>query len=161
VTVDLTFSPPLDRTATSSSMDAGDFLRSPTVQQKLALATSAGKGKSKLGSSSASGPLPARADISVVRSRPSPSVLQADSHFLTRESGNSPRATEEQQEAPSVRSASRAVLSGGVLPAPLETHVADTQTEWVVYFPVTLIPEKRQRKERMGLDLIRLLRMYT
>jgi hypothetical protein len=109
VTVDLTFSPPLDRTATSSSMDAGDFLRSPTVQQKLALATSAGKGKSKLGSSSASGPLPARADISVVRSRPSPSVLQADSHFLTRESGNSPRATEEQQEAPSVRSASRAV----------------------------------------------------
>ena len=120
-TVDLTFSPPLDRTATSRSIEAGDFMRSPTVQQKLALATSAGKGRSKLGSSSASGPLPVRADTSVVRSRPSPSVPQAESQFLTRE-GDSPSAAEEQQEAPSVSSASRAVLSGGVLPAPLESQ---------------------------------------
>ena len=112
-------------------------MRLPTVQQKLALTTSAGKGKSKLSSSSASGPLPARADT-FMASHP-PRVLQADSQFLTRESGNSPPDDEERKEEPTFRGSAQELLLGGVLPAPLETHVADTQTDWVIYFPMTLI----------------------
>ena len=162
-TVDLTFSPPLDRTATTSSLRTDEFMRSPSVLQKLTSATSAGKGKSQPSSSSvaAAAAMPARtATTSVVRPL-STRANQATSHFLTSESDSGSLGAEDGQDGPTIGTSTQAVLSGSSLTAPLETSAADTQTERVVYFPVTLIPDKEQRLQSMGLDMIRLLRMYS
>eukprot|EP01034_Spumella_vulgaris_P041251 gene41251-51066_t len=162
--VDLTFPPPLDRTATSSSLQADEFMRSPSVLQKLTSATSAGKGSSQPTSSSvAAAAMPARtATISVVVRPLSTDAHQATSHFLTSESDSSSLGAEDGgQGGPTIGTSTRAVLSGSSLTVPLETSTADTQTERVVYFPVTIIPDKEQRLQCMGLDMIRLLRMYS
>eukprot|EP01032_Pedospumella_encystans_P027537 gene27537-31124_t len=161
--VDLTFSPPPNRPATSSSLQADEFMRSPSVLQKLTSATSAGKGTAQPTSSSvAAAAMPARtATTSVVRPL-STSANLATSHFLTSESDSSSLGAEDGgQGGPTIGTSTRAVLSGSSLTVPLETSTADTQTERVVYFPVTIIPDKEDRLQSMGLDIIRLLRMYS
>jgi hypothetical protein len=80
--------------------------------------------------------------------------------FPTGEPNDSLLGTEEGTDEPRAVSSHRRVLPGGMLPAPTATHVTDTQTDRVVYFPMTLIPGTDGRVEHMGFDMISLLLMY-
>ena len=130
-------------------------MSSPEVQQKLALAATAAKGKSKGIVASAAGALQSRGGIAV------PLATQANSQFLTVDADGSSSSVVVGTGPSRVEVAHPGSAPEGVPSTSRETHAAYAQTETVVYLPMTLIPDKEDRLETCGRDMIRLLRMYS
>ena len=132
-------------------------MNSPTVRAKMAAASQV---RPTATTQVPAAPRTVRSDTSVVRQQPRPG-FQSESQFLTVTSSGTPLDAGGKQEEPIGETSVQAAPAAGTEALPRVTTSAEAQTEHVVYFPVTMIPDRERRLDRMGLDMIRLLRMYS